>query len=164
VADLPLTSLIAQNQAPRTHVVPPRSVEYHREPDPAHQSFFSSAAGAWQYFFSHSSRLKVLGTSMQGTPCASATQFDRKARRDEPPWNATWKLKIFGPCNFTELTLRFLANLAAPLLLKWVCEWLTNGPKLRAQSSAGASRHKPSARPVNYQHVLAFPRTADRTA
>jgi hypothetical protein len=37
VADLPLTSLIAQNQAPRTHVVPPRSVEYHREPDPAHQ-------------------------------------------------------------------------------------------------------------------------------
>jgi hypothetical protein len=34
-----------------------------RHSDPAHQSFFSSAAGAWQYFFSHSSRLKVLGTS-----------------------------------------------------------------------------------------------------
>jgi hypothetical protein len=29
-----------------------------------HQSFFSSAAGAWQYSFSHSSRLNSLGTSM----------------------------------------------------------------------------------------------------
>jgi hypothetical protein len=47
--------------SPRTHVVPPRSVEYHRKPDPAHQSFFSSVAGAWQYFFSHSSRLKLPG-------------------------------------------------------------------------------------------------------
>src|SRR5262249_26204169 len=51
------------DSALRTHVMPPRSVEYHREPDPAHQSFFSSAAGAWQYFFSHSSRLNCLGTS-----------------------------------------------------------------------------------------------------
>jgi hypothetical protein len=27
----------------------------------------------WQYFFSHSSRLKVLGTIMQGKPCAFAS-------------------------------------------------------------------------------------------
>jgi hypothetical protein len=43
------------------------SIEDHRrllKRQATHQSFFSSAAGAWQYSFSHSSRLNSLGTSM----------------------------------------------------------------------------------------------------
>jgi hypothetical protein len=52
---------------PRTHLVPPRSVEYHREPDPAHQTTANCINLG-------SARLRVARPPYQRTPLGGFTE------------------------------------------------------------------------------------------
>jgi hypothetical protein len=49
-----------------------------------HQPFFSSAAGAWQYFFAHSSPLKTLGMRKKHRGRGKPTQPPQHAATSAP--------------------------------------------------------------------------------